>query len=52
MNEIKYPYYSTLLLAGAFSAFFFEYGVNRGVNAYWDSVNKGKIWKDVKKTLE
>lgn len=52
MNQVKCYYYSTLLLAGAFTAFFFEYGVNRGVNAYWESANKGKLWKDVKKTLE
>uniref|UniRef100_A0AC35F385 Complex III subunit 9 n=1 Tax=Panagrolaimus sp. PS1159 TaxID=55785 RepID=A0AC35F385_9BILA len=40
--------FSTLLLACAAGAYVFDLTINGATNAYWDTVNKGKQWKDIK----
>ncbi|ETN77671.1 Ubiquinol-cytochrome C reductase, UQCRX/QCR9 like protein [Necator americanus] len=44
--------FSTLFLAAGVGAFLMNYAFNGVADAYWDKVNAGKQWKDVKATLE
>ncbi|KHJ89551.1 Ubiquinol-cytochrome C reductase, UQCRX/QCR9 like protein [Oesophagostomum dentatum] len=44
--------FSTLFLAATVGAFATNYVFNTATDAYWDRVNAGKQWKDIKATLE
>jgi ubiquinol-cytochrome c reductase subunit 9 len=43
--------FSTLLLACAAGAFVMDLTLNTATNTYWDTVNAGKQWKDIKGKL-
>ncbi|KAK6015987.1 Ubiquinol-cytochrome C reductase, UQCRX/QCR9 like protein, partial [Ostertagia ostertagi] len=43
---------STLFLAASFGAFFMNYTFDVLTDTYWDKVNAGKQWKDIKAKLE
>uniref|UniRef100_A0A914WFL1 Complex III subunit 9 n=1 Tax=Plectus sambesii TaxID=2011161 RepID=A0A914WFL1_9BILA len=40
--------FSTTLLALAVGGFAFEFLFNKATDTYWDSINRGKQWKDLK----
>ncbi|KAK6020639.1 Ubiquinol-cytochrome C reductase, UQCRX/QCR9 like protein [Ostertagia ostertagi] len=44
--------FSTLFLAASFGAFFMNYTFDVLTDTYWDKVNAGKQWKDIKAKLE
>ncbi|EDW73980.1 cytochrome b-c1 complex subunit 9 [Drosophila tropicalis] len=43
---------STYAVAIIASTFFFERAVDVSANAIWESINKGKLWKDIKGKYE
>ncbi|CAI4229659.1 unnamed protein product [Auanema sp. JU1783] len=43
--------FSTLFLATAFGAYIANYTFNTATDGYWNTVNAGKQWKDVKNTI-
>ncbi|KAL3185872.1 hypothetical protein MRX96_028754 [Rhipicephalus microplus] len=43
---------STFALAVVVGAFFFERATDVAADAIFESVNKGKLWKDIKKNYE
>ncbi|KAF8359539.1 hypothetical protein PRIPAC_94534 [Pristionchus pacificus] len=44
--------FSTLLIASTAGAFTLNYTLNKATDLYWDTVNKGKQWKEVKLTIQ
>ncbi|CAJ0599866.1 unnamed protein product [Cylicocyclus nassatus] len=44
--------FSTLFLAATLGAFVMNYSFNAITDAYWDRVNAGKQWKDIKQRIE
>ncbi|VDM81253.1 unnamed protein product [Strongylus vulgaris] len=44
--------FSTLFLAATFGAFLMNYTFDAVTDGFWDRVNAGKQWKDIKATLE
>ncbi|KAI1717339.1 ubiquinol-cytochrome C reductase, UQCRX/QCR9 like domain-containing protein [Ditylenchus destructor] len=40
--------FSTLFASAIAGAYVFDYSLNKGTNMYWEKVNEGKLWKDVK----
>ncbi|KAI6239872.1 Complex III subunit 9 [Aphelenchoides fujianensis] len=44
--------FSTTLLAASAGVFGFDLVVNKATDAYWNSINKGKQWKDIKGIVE
>ncbi|KAI1729760.1 ubiquinol-cytochrome C reductase, UQCRX/QCR9 like domain-containing protein [Ditylenchus destructor] len=40
--------FSTLFVAAIAGAYVFDYSLNKSTDMYWDTVNEGKLWKDVK----
>uniref|UniRef100_A0AC35U338 Complex III subunit 9 n=1 Tax=Rhabditophanes sp. KR3021 TaxID=114890 RepID=A0AC35U338_9BILA len=39
--------FSTLLLGVAAGAFVFDFSFNKMTDLYWNSNNKGKLWRDI-----
>ncbi|EPB73754.1 Ubiquinol-cytochrome C reductase, UQCRX/QCR9 like protein [Ancylostoma ceylanicum] len=44
--------FSTLFLAACFGAFAMNFAFDGLTDAYWDKVNAGKQWKDIKAKLQ
>uniref|UniRef100_A0A1I7XQ58 Complex III subunit 9 n=1 Tax=Heterorhabditis bacteriophora TaxID=37862 RepID=A0A1I7XQ58_HETBA len=44
--------FSTLFLASAAGAYIMNYTFNTATDAYWNSMNAGKQWKDVRVRLQ
>ncbi|CAH0696610.1 unnamed protein product [Spodoptera exigua] len=52
LNRVVFKRTSTFFLAGAAGAFFFERAFDVGSVALFESINKGKLWKDIKHKYE
>ncbi|KAF9824418.1 hypothetical protein SFRURICE_019663 [Spodoptera frugiperda] len=52
LNRVVFKRTSTFFLAGAAGTFFFERTFDVASVALFESINKGKLWKDIKHKFE
>ncbi|KAG7303369.1 hypothetical protein JYU34_011860 [Plutella xylostella] len=52
LNRVIFKRTSTFVLAGVAGAFFFERTFEVGSVAIFETLNKGKLWKDIKHKYE